>query len=283
MTHSVLFPTALAEHGIDPDSLRTVGKLGLRRPVTRLVGDGVVVELAESDAGRLRIRRELWGRAWADRAGVPTATVLAADPAGSWLVSEWVEAGAPSGPSYLDRAVEVAGLIAAAPPPLPGPPPSVWRSPRHAALTRTARAVAGRMPVRLWWAARAAARALPQVPVAHGDFYHRNVLWRRDRGEVCVVDWEYLSAGPRHGDLLRLWTILPSRTDRDALLHRILTAVPAAQHREVATLGLWLALRLLGENLKADRRDRNPADLAHAWSIQPEARILARTHNAWPL
>ncbi len=136
--------------------------------------------------------------------------------------------------------------------------------------------------MRLWWAARAAARTLPQVPVAHGDYYHRNVLWRPE-GELCVVDWEYLGAGPRHGDLLRLWTILPDRADRDALLDRILAAAPAAQHREVATLGLWLALRLLGENLKAAREDRNSADLAHAWSIQSEARALARAHNAWPL
>ena len=295
MTQSVRFPAelvpavpdaaraVLADHGVDADTLLVLGKLGLRRPVTRLGSWGLVLEVAQSDAGRIRIERELWGRTWATRHGIPTATVHAADPDGGWMVSEWVEPGAPGGSSYLDHAVAAAVAIAHAPVPPPGPPASVWRSARHAAAARTVRAIAGRMPMQLWWAARTAVQALPQVPVAHGDFYHRNVLWRPDAGQVCVVDWEYLGIGPRHGDLLRLWTILPARADRDALLERILAATPSAQHREVAALGLWLALRLLGENIKAARRDRNAADVAHARSIQPEARALAKAHGAWPL
>jgi hypothetical protein len=273
----------LTSHGIDADSLRRLGKLGLRRPVTRLGGCGIVLEITESDAGRLRIQRELWGRDWAVRHGVPTATVHAADPDGEWMIGEWITPGAPSGPSFLDAALATANRIAAAPPPTAGPPPNVWRSARRDVVLRTARALAGRMPMRLWWASRTAARTLPLVPVAHGDYYHRNVLWRPDAGSVCVVDWEYLGAGPRHGDLLRLWTILPARADREDLMTRILAAAPPAQHREIATLALWLALRLLGENIKAARPDRNAADVAHARSIQPEARALAHAHDAWPL
>jgi hypothetical protein len=260
-----------------------MGKDGLRRPVTRLGGGGIVAEIAQSDEGRARIRREAWGRAWATRAGLPTAAIHSSDPDGGWLVGEWVAAAPSGGERYLDRAVQAAVQISVAEPPPPGPGAAVWRSPRRAALARTARAVAGRMPLRLWLAARSAARALPQVPVAHGDFYHRNVLWRADRDDVCVIDWEYLGAAPRHGDLLRMWTVLPDRQDRDSLLSRLLSAAPPAQHREIAALGLWLALRLLGENIKSPRTDRNAADLAHARSIQPEARELARTHGAWPL
>ncbi len=295
MTQSVLIPVdavpaearaILSARGVDADALLRLGKLGLPRPVTRLGGWGIVLEVAQSDAGRVRIQRELWGRAWANRHGIGTATVHASDPDGAWMISEWIEPGAPAGPSFLDAAVDAAHRITAAPPPPPGPPPNIWRSARRDVAARTARALAGRMPMRLWWAARMAARTLPLVTVAHGDYYHRNVLWRPDigaAGAVAVVDWEYLGAGPRHGDLLRLWTILPDRADRDALLDRLFAAAPPSQHRDIATLGLWLALRLLGENVKAARRDRNTADIAHARSIQPEARALARTHNAWPL
>jgi aminoglycoside phosphotransferase (APT) family kinase protein len=273
----------LAEHGVTGDDLRPYGKLGLRRPVARLGAGNVVLELALDDDGRARIRRELWGRAWAARAGLPTAAVHGADGEGSWLLAEWVPAAPAAGPRYLDRALATASALADAEPPPASPGASVWRSPRRAALARTARALRGRLPLRLWWAARTAARALPQVPIAHGDYYHRNVLWRPDAGEVCVVDWEYLGPGPRHGDALRLWTVLPERRDRDALLARLFAAAPVAQHRDIAMLALWLSLRLLGENIKSPRADRNRADLAHAWSVQPEARELAREHGAWPL
>ncbi len=271
----------LDAHGVPAAALRPRDKLGLRRPVRRLGAGGVVVELAAGAAGQLRLRREIWGRAWAQTVGVPTVRLLGADPDGGWLVSEWVEALPPTGAAFLDRAIDVADRIAAAPPPLPGPPPAVWRSPRSAALVRTARALAGRMPMRLWLASRAVAGGLPRVAVAHGDYYHRNVLWRD--GEVRVVDWEFLGEGPRHGDLLRMWTVLPARDDRDALIDRLLGRADAAGRREIAALALFLALRLLGENLKGARADRKPEDIAHARSIQPEAAALARAHGAWPL
>jgi aminoglycoside phosphotransferase (APT) family kinase protein len=273
----------LAEHGVDGDELRPYGKLGLRRPVARLGAGRVVLEMALNDDGRARIRRELWGRAWAARAGLPTAAVHGADGDGSWLLAEWVEPAPAAGARYLERALAMASALALAEPPPSAPGASVWRSPRRAALVRTGRALAGRMPLRLWWAARRAARALPVVPIAHGDYYHRNVLWRPERDEVCIVDWEYLGPGPRHGDALRLWTVLPTRADRDALLARLFAAAPVAQHREIALLALWLSLRLLGENIKSPRADRNDADLAHAWSLQPEARALAKANGAWPL
>lgn len=272
----------LRDKGIAPESLREEAKLGLTRPVRCLMSDDVVVEMATSSAGKTRILRELHGRRWAASAGIPTAAVYDSAPDGAWMVSERILPSPPTGPSFLDRAVDTALLIADAAPPPPGPSPSVWRAPRRTLLVRHARGIAGGIPPLLWWAARRRAMKLPIAQVCHGDYYHRNVLWQPNAGQVRVVDWEYLGPGQRHSDLLRLWTVLPDRADRDALLVRIFDKIPPTQHRDVATLGLWLALRLLGENAKAPRRDRNAADLAHARSIQPEAVELAKAHDAWP-
>lgn len=273
---------ALADLGVPLPALEAPPFVGPRRPVRRLVGGGVVVEVAESETGRLRLRRELWGRRWARQVGIPTIPVLHEDPDGAWVVAEWWHPAAPTGPAFLDDAVTTALRIAGSPEPQPGPPPARWTSPRRAAPIRLARGVLGGVPTRLWLAARRAAATLPRVPVAHGDFYHRNALWCPDRGGLHVVDWEYLGPGHRHGDLVRLWTLLPHRADRDALLERVLALVPASEHRDVGLLALYLALRLLGENVKGARSDRHRADLDHARSIQPEARALARALQAWP-
>jgi hypothetical protein len=274
----------LAEAGVPVGALRPAGRLGPRRPVHRLAGGGLIVELASAgEAGRLRLRREAWGRSWAQSVGVRTVPLLGAGPEGEWLVSEWWEPSAPGGAGYLDDAISTALRIASAPPPPAGPPPNVWSSPRRAVPLRLAKGLLGGVPTRLWWAARQAASELPTVPVAHGDFYHRNALWCPERGGVHVVDWEYLGPGTRHSDLVRLWTLLPLSSDREDLQARMLRLVPADQHRELGVLALYLALRLLGENVKGDRRDRHPADLAHARAIQPEARALARDLGAWPL
>ena len=273
----------LAGIGVSPGALRPTRRLGPRRPVHRLIGGGVVIEVAAaSELGRLRLRREVWGRQWAQGIGVATVPVLGSDPAGDWLVSEWWEPSAPAGDAFLDDAVATALRIATAAPPPAGPPPNTWASPRRSAPIRLARGLLGGVPTRLWWAARQAAAALPTTPVAHGDFYHRNALWCPERGGVQVVDWEYLGPGLRHGDLLRLWSLLPARADREALLARILNLVPGPQHPDVGTLAVYLALRLLGENVKGARRDRHPADLAHARAVQPEARALARDLGGWP-
>ncbi|MFI5955353.1 phosphotransferase [Cryptosporangium sp. NPDC051539] len=266
--------TALTGVGVPPEALVPGSFAGPRRPLRRFLGDGVVVEVATGEAGRLRLRRELWGRSWARQVGIPTVPVLDADPDGAWLIAEWWKPSPPTGERFLDDVLAAALRIAGSPPPEPGPPPAVWVSDRRAAPIRLARGVLGGVPTRSWLAARRAAAALPTVPVAHGDFYHRNALWCPERGGLHVVDWEYLGPGPRYGDLVRLWTLLPSRTDRDSLLGRILTLAPPAEHQEIGTLARYLALRLLGENVKGRRRDRHHADVAHARSIQPEARDL---------
>jgi len=275
--------SALSDLDVAPTVLEATAFAGPRRPVRRLVGGGVVVEIADTDTGRLRLRRELWGREWARQVGIPTVPVLAADPDGGWLVAEWWRPARPAGAGFLDDAVATALRIAGSPPPPPGPPPAVWTSPRWVAPVRLLRGAVGGVPTRLSLAARRAAAALPDVPVAHGDFYHRNALWCPERGGVHVVDWEYLGSGRRHVDLVRLWTLLPQRTDRDALRDRILALTPLDEHRDIGALALYLALRLLGENVKGRRGDRHRADVDHARTIQPEARELARALDAWPL
>jgi aminoglycoside phosphotransferase (APT) family kinase protein len=128
---------------------------------------------------------------------------------------------------------------------------------------------------------RKAAMALPMTPVAHGDFYHRNVLLRPE-GTICVVDWEYLGPGPRYGDPVRLWSVLPGKTERDALLSALLASTPAENHADIALLALWYALRRIGENVKAPRTHQNPGDIEHAWAVLPEARELAREYGVHP-
>lgn len=287
----MLLPTELRQellqHGVAIDDLAEQGKYGVPRPVrrwcTRPPGSGadagahrrIVVELASSDHGRLRLARELHGRRWAEQHGIPTAAVYAAADDGRWLVGDWLSEADSANQSYLESALDAALRIAAAPEPPPGPPPAVWRSSGWARVVRSCRGLLSGPPVAQWWRARRAVAELPRVPVSHGDFYHRNVPMRA--GQACVVDWEYLGAGPRYADLMRMWTILPTRESRDRWLALVLQEVPAADHGTLGLLGRWLTLRLIGENVKAPAAHRNAADTAHARAMLPEAKALADT------
>lgn len=260
----------LRELGIAESELSPVGKVGVPRPVRRWRAGDVVVERADNPAGALRIQRETAGRRWAARVGVPTAPIVDADPDGAWLVARWVAPVATIEESYVDAALDAAETIAAASPPPDGPPSQRWSSPRRTRLARTLRGIVGGVPLAQWWRARRRAAQLPQVPLAHGDFYHRNVPG--GPGGVAVVDWEYVGPGPRHGDMLRLWSVLPARAERDYAMRAVLARVPATDHASVGVLAHWLALRRLGENVKAPRAHRNADDTAHAREVLAEAR-----------
>lgn len=273
---------ALSCADVNAAELRNVRTSRRPRPVEQYAADGIVVDLATAPSGRDLNRLELRGRRWASGLGLDTPEVLAAAADGTWVLSRRLPLRRASGVGYVDQALLTAEVIAGGPPPPPGPPATAWRGSRRSLVARTVRGVAAGVPLRLWWAARAAARSLPQVPIAHGDFYHRNVLWPADRDRVAVVDWEYLGPGPRHGDLVRMWTILPDADDRGLLLDRLLGRLPRGEWREVGTLLVWLSLRLLGENAKAPRRHRSPADLAHARRMVPEALRIATGLGAWP-
>lgn len=272
----------------EPDAQwRELGDTSLPRPVRRFTQGTVVLEVALGDVGRLRINREVHGRAWASGIGIDTAEVYDVDPGGSWLVGEWLPASSAGGPTpdsvdeYLAAALATAAKIAESTPPEPGPPPARWRSPRRTKIARALRGVAAGLPTRLWWSTRKAVEAVPTAPVTHGDFYHRNLLWRPG-GVLCVVDWEYLGPGPRYSDQVRLWTILPERSQRDTVREALLASAPAGDHGDIALLMLWYSLRLIGENVKTPRAHQNPADIAHAWSVLPEAREIARAAGVHP-
>ncbi|NUS73372.1 MAG: aminoglycoside phosphotransferase family protein [Corynebacteriales bacterium] len=277
----------LTLHGVEADALTPAGKWGVPRPVQRLISPytpSVVVEIAQGSAGQLRIQREVHGRHWAATHDIDTAKLYAADPHGKWLVSEWLpSAKAPPISEYVSSALRSARQIADAPAPTGGPKAQQWRSPLPARLIRILRGLAQGPPMRLWWAARQAARELPRVPIAHGDFYHRNVLWRADTHRVCVIDWEYLGPAPRYADVMRMWTILPTRAARNHLIRELFATAPAAHQAEIALTGLWLTLRLIGENVKAPAAVRNAEDTAHARAMLMEASELAHAHGAWPL
>lgn len=282
-SHQPSLPRIRQSHGLDPDRLILVRPASPAHPLARYRGDGVVVEVAAGEAGRRRLRVEAAGRAWADKHGIPTVPVLQAEPDGAWLVSTWIDAYAAEGPDYVRQAIEVAERITAAPePPSVERDASSWRAPRRTVVSRALRNISGGVPLRLWLAARRQARSVPHPrAVAHGDFYPRNVLWAQSA--VHVVDWEYVGWAPRHTDLLRLWSILRRRDDRQLVISSVLADADDEERARVGSLLLWLSLRLLGENLSAARADRDAADLAHARAMVPEASRLARQLGAWPL
>ncbi|MGH3804433.1 MAG: hypothetical protein ACRDTD_30700, partial [Pseudonocardiaceae bacterium] len=111
----------------------------------------------------------------------------------------------------------------------------------------------------------------------------RNVLWRPTSSQVCVIDWDYLGAGPRYDDRLRFWSVLPTQSRRDAWMKWIWSSTPPKHHPHIALLALWYALRRVGENVKAPRSMRNAEDTAHAWSVLPEAQQLAREAGVYPI
>lgn len=273
------------QSGFPADSFAVVERPGVPRPLVRWSSGELLVEVATSPDGRRRNLLESVGRSWADTHGVPVPQVLGVAPDGSWLLSRRLRTQVPHGPGYVRRALEVARAVRDAPalPVLPiGLDASTWRAPRRTWAARQARGLLNRVPVRLWLAARDQFRELPRDTISHGDYYPRNVL-NGPRGEIAIVDWEYLGMAPRYFDEMRFWTLLAEPDDREAALEAVLVGCPRSDWWSVGALALWLAVRLLGENAKAPRGLRNETDLRHARSMVPEASRLARQLGAWPL
>jgi hypothetical protein len=273
--------TALARIGVAAD--RLVEQPQTRpRPVRRLVGAGLVVDLARDGVGRHHNAQEAFGRRWATDHGLPTATLHAVGAGHSWLLGEYLVAGQPTGPDYVAQALEIADRLALLPAPTGGPAPTLWRAPRRTLAIRMARLVAAGLPVRTWYTARAMALALPPAVTAHGDYYFRNVLWTGPTRGVRLVDWEYLGRAPRHADALRLWSCLKDPDDRNLLVETLLRNAPQPEHRQIGLQAHWLGLRLFAENLSAPRSHRNTADARHARLMVDEGRRLAQDLGAWP-
>ncbi len=142
-----------------------------------------------------------------------------------------------------------------------------------AASPESSRCVAEGIPVPLFRRARAAYAALPHDTVSHGDFFYRNVL--EDQRGVCVIDWEFAGLQPRHTDQMRFWATLPEQHLRDRVLARTLDSADPGEHPAIGTVALWMAIRLLAENVGVPRKQRNPTTLEVARSGMAEARDLA--------
>jgi hypothetical protein len=231
------------------------------------------VDVAVDDRGRRQLLNEVAGRRWAAAHGIATPALLAVAPDASWVVSQRVQTVAPTGPAYVESVLECARRIAAAPP-VHLPYRRTWRTPRSQAATRAWRGVVGGVPTAEWLHHRTRARRLTPSVASHGDFYPANVLALAD-GTVSVVDWEFAGAGVAYGDEARMWTLLASAADRALLLQRLLDRDGEPARRALAVLLPYMALRLLGENVKADPRHRNVATTRHARAMIPEARAAA--------
>lgn len=261
---------------VDPGALRRQRKPGPPRPVERWRCGDLLFDYASTSEGRRLMKLEVHGRQWAVGIDVPVPPVLLYDQDGSVLVSRWISGSSCGGAEPTAESLRVAERVAHAERPRFGPQASTWRASRASLPLRSARLVAGGLPVRRYMQQRELYAALALKDVAHGDFYRRNVLVSAT-GDVAVIDWEHLSVQPRWTDHVRLWSTLTDANDRRVVLLHINRSAPAREHSHLAIVVRYLTLRLLGENLAAASRYRDPADLVHARHMVHEGEQLARS------
>jgi phosphotransferase family enzyme len=204
------------------------------------------IHIAHDDRTRGRIRDEAERLAWAARNGIPVPAVV--DQREGWLVtSRAVNDGVTSGRPYVEAAIGAARAIAGA----PEPPPSL-RAPvaahgggRWAGAVRLSRIVRGPLSPGEFGAARAAHAELPRDTLAHGDYVLHNILFDASKASVTVIDWEFLTRGPAHQDLLMLWPRLEEADDRALVLEEVERTTK--DKRAAGVLHHWLAVRLLAD------------------------------------
>ena len=228
-------------------------------PSHYLTDPDVVVDEARTSTGVIRIQRELAGRAWATRHGIPTAETLAADPEGRWLVSRRV-ADEPGEPwSYVTAAFEVGRRIEELPRPSFVTTDASWRAPRRTVALRVARMLLGGIDLRGFVATRTAFEQLPCDATVHNDFHRSNVLNSGSRDGVTVIDWELTSTGPRHQDLVMLVVDLVDPQLARAAWQLLVDSVPAREHPALATQLRWLTLRTYASEITTAQIPSNPA------------------------
>lgn len=209
------------------------------------------------------------------QAGVAVPAVLAAAEDGSWLLGRQAAPVGGASVQVVREAVALALAVAAGTLPVLEPV-RTWRAPRRTAVPRAARLVRARMPMRAFLSARAAAAALPDDAVAHGDFHLGNLL--ELDGRLVVVDWEYLAPAPVGTDALRLWATLEDPQRREEVRVLLHDAVPPSAHGGLEVLARWLALRSLAEAASEPVPAEREAALRRARSVY-EATLSA---DAWP-
>jgi len=204
------------------------------------------IHIAHDDRTRNRIREEAERLAWAARNGIPVPAVV--DQRDGWLVtSRAVNDGVTSGRPYVEAAVGAARAIAAAPEPPPNlrAPVAAHGGGKKAGLVRMSRIVRSPLSPKEFQAARAAQAGLPRDTLAHGDYVLHNILFDSSKASVTVIDWEFLTRGPAHQDLLMLWPRLEEADDRALVLEEVERTT--RDKRAAGVLHHWLAVRLLAD------------------------------------
>jgi hypothetical protein len=230
------------------DMLGERPRLVLTRPGQPWVGvtADCAIHIAYDELTRSRIQEEAARLKWAARQGIPVPAVRDSRP--EWLVTERAaDDGATGGRRYVEAAVAAAQAISTAtepPPSVRGPLPSHGGG-RWAGMVRLSRIVRSPLSPREFRRARAAAAALPQKALAHGDFVLHNILFDAARGTVTVIDWEFLRYAPAHFDLLLLWPRLAAEEDRAVVMEAVLRTTQ--DRRAVGALHHWLSVRLLAD------------------------------------
>ncbi len=204
------------------------------------------IHIAHDDRTRNRIREEAERLAWAARNGIPVPAVV--DQREEWLVTtRAVNDGVTSGRPYVEAAIAAARAIAAAPeePPSLRAPVAAHGGGKKAGLVRMSRIVRSPLSPGEFRAARAAAAVLPRDTLAHGDYVLHNILFDASKASVTVIDWEFLTRGPAHQDLLMLWPRLEEAGDRALVLEEVKRTTK--DRRAAGVLHHWLAVRLLAD------------------------------------
>ena len=204
------------------------------------------IHIAHDERTRNRIREEAERLAWAAHNGIPVPEVI--ERREDWLVTRRaVNDGVTSGRPYVEAAIGAARAIAAA----PEPPPSL-RAPvaahgggRWAGAVRLLRIVRSPLSPGEFRSARAASAGLPRDTLAHGDYVLHNILFDASKASVTVIDWEFLTRGPAHRDLLMLWPRLEEADDRALVMEEVERTTK--DRRAAGVLHHWLAVRLLAD------------------------------------
>ncbi len=192
----------------------------------------------------LRIRREVEGRQWAARHGIPTAETVAKDPDDRWLVSRRIREQRGESPEYVEAALELSQRIQRLPHPNFTTAGSTWRAPRRSLPVRWARLLRAGIGLQTFVATRTAYEDLACDTTLHGDYHRDNVLNTvAELGHVTAVDWEFTAVGPRHQDMVRLIVDLPDVAGACDAWDLLVESVPPADRSALAIQLRWLALR----------------------------------------
>lgn len=218
---------------------------------------GFVLDQAVDRRGRARIRAEVEGRAWARRHAIPTAEIVAHDPHWSWLISRRVAEEPETSMAYLEAAFDASLRIQSAVEPC-SRKHTAWRAPRWTAPIRVGRMLAAGIDPKGFVEARRAASRLPHDAPTHNDFHRGNVLNHvHETGQVAIIDWELMTTGPRHHDMVQLIVDLADSTAAKAAWDLLVSQTSPWEHDALAVQLRWLAIRTYASDVCGPRDDRD--------------------------